>query len=122
MNPNEMTPKQIIEAMGLRPDDVEAVSIRPNGSGEIILTDRDADNITWHSPADFSKLVEARRVKPWEAESSDENTAVNLLLQYRTEGTLGLVWGNYTIHNNLTNILARIGFREVMADIKAKQA
>lgn len=58
MDPRDMTPRQIAEALGTN----GWVTVRQNGGGYASITPG-GTCITWGDPADFARLVEERRRK-----------------------------------------------------------
>lgn len=60
MDPRDMTPRQIIEVLGIAGR--VSVVVFFDGGGDISC-DGVGDNVAWNSPADFARLVEERRRK-----------------------------------------------------------
>jgi hypothetical protein len=121
MNPCVMSAVKITDALGIE-GGVRSVTVTDNGGG-FVVTRSDA-RIEWESPADFARLVESRRVKPWENErdaNEDEYEAREMLRKAAMEWILNLWEGRgESTHLRARFILARIGFRKVMADIAGK--
>jgi hypothetical protein len=121
MNPCEMTAKQIVEALGVKMEDVSHVTARFLNKGGYVMFCNGA-SMSWSDPADFARLVEARRVKPWQNEryaNEDDKLARRVMIDEQGDWLDGL-WRSISGDGLTPSVLARIGFRKVMADIAGK--